>query len=146
MPHPPTLKTLMPPFPYVVDVEASLAQAQDMMSKHVIRHLPVTEGGTIGWVGVLTDRDLHRSHHGLRSNRAQADSRVRDVYVSEAYVVEFTERLDVVLLQMAMRHIGSALVVRQGKLVGIFTAMDACQDFGDYLRAQLPPDPDNESA
>ena len=144
MPHLPTLKTLMTPFPYAIDVEASLAQAQDMMSEHGIRHLPVTEGGQL--VGVLTDRDLHRSHPGLGSAPAPADSRVREVYVSGAYVVEFTERLDVVLLQMAARHIGSALVVRHGKLVGIFTAMDACQGFGDYLRTQLPPDPDNEAA
>lgn len=39
-----------------------------------------------------------------------------------------------------------ALVVRRGKLVRIFTAVDACQGFGDYLRAQLPPSPEGEVA
>jgi len=140
----PTLKTLMTPFPYAVDIEASLAQAQDMMTEHGIRHLPVTGEGQL--VGVLTDRDLHRSRHGLQNRRTQADIRVRDVYVSEAYVVELTERLDVVLLQMATQHIGSALIVRRGKLVGILTTVDVCQGFGEYLRDRLPSRPDDEVA
>ena len=144
MPHLPTLKTLMTPFPYAVDIEASIAQAQDMMNEHAIRHLPVTDGGQL--VGVLTDRDLHRYDPGLGTHRSQANIRVRDIYVSDVYVVELTERLDVVLLQMATRHIGSALVVRRDKLVGIFTAMDACQGFGDYLRTQLTSVPDPDAA
>lgn len=144
MPHLPTLKTLMTPFPYAIDVEASLAQAQDMMTEHAIRHLPVTKSGQL--VGVLTDRDMHRSRHEPGSERAQDDLRVRDVYVCEAYVVDLNERLDTVLLQMATRHIGSALVVRHGKLVGILTAMDACQGFGEYLRLHLPPNPEDDAA
>jgi len=144
MPHLPTLKTLMTPFPYAVDVEASLAQAQDIMTEHAIRHLPVTEDGQL--VGVLTDRDLHRSSNPLGTNRTQSDIPVREVVVSEPYVVELTERLDVVLLQMATRQIGSALVVRRGKLVGIFTAIDACQGFGDYLRTQFTTNSDPEAA
>ncbi len=145
MPHLPTLKTLMTPFPYAIDVEAPLAQAQDIMAKHAIRHLPVTESGQL--VGVLADRDIHRSRYRLGSDDpAQEDIRVRDVYVNEAYVVDFGERPDIVLLQMAARHIGSALVVRHGKLAGIFTAMDACQGFGEYLRIHLPPGPGDEVA
>ncbi len=144
MPHLPTLKTLMTPFPYAVDIEASLAQAQGMMTEHAIRHLPVTEDGHL--VGVLTERDIHHSRHEQGSDRAQDDRRVRDVYVHEAYVVDLAERLDTVLLQMATRHIGSALVVRHGKLAGIFTAMDACQGFGEYLRIHLPPRPEDEAA
>ena len=83
MPHLPTLKTLMTPFPYAVDVEASLAQAQDMMTEHAIRHLPVTEDGQL--VGVLTARDLQCSDDWLESDRTQADipvRPVRNVYIS----------------------------------------------------------------
>jgi len=50
MPHLPTLKTLMTPFPYAIDVEASLAQAQEMMTEHAIRHLPVA---LIGFRGLM---------------------------------------------------------------------------------------------
>ena len=85
----------MTPFPYAVDIEASLTHAQGMMTEYAIRLLPVTEGGQL--VGVLTDRELNRSRHGLGNDSAQTVSRVRDVYVSEAYVVELTEHLDTVL-------------------------------------------------
>jgi acetoin utilization protein AcuB len=144
MSHLPTLKTLMTPFPYAIDIDASLAQAQELMIEHAIRHLPVTQNGQL--VGVVTDRDIHRSCHKRAGERSQEALRVRDVYVDEAYVVDLNERLDTVLLQMATQHIGSALVVRHGKLAGIFTAIDACQGFGDYLRIHLPPTPDDEAA
>jgi acetoin utilization protein AcuB len=141
MQHLPTLKSLMTPFPYAIDVDASLAQAHEMMTEHAIRHLPVTQEGQL--VGVVTDRDIPLH---TRSQLTQDDLRVRDVYVSEPYVVDLNERLDTVLLQMATRHIGSALVVRRGRLAGIFTAIDACRGFGLYLCAHLPPTPDDEAA
>ena len=144
MPHLPTLKSLMTPFPYAIDVDASLAQAQEMMTEHAIRHLPVTQEEQLA--GVVTDRDiLPHLRPELIGKRAPDDLRVRDVYVSAPYVVDLNERLDTVLLQMAERHIGSALVVRRGKLAGIFTAIDACRGFGVYLCAHLPPKPANEA-
>jgi hypothetical protein len=36
------------------------------------------------------------------------------------------------------RHIGSALVTRNGRLVGIFTAADACRILCGHLRALFP--------
>ena len=60
---------------------------------------------------------------------------MRDVFVTDAYVVEGSESLDLVLEQMARKHIGSALVIRDGLLVGILTATDACRLFCDYLRS-----------
>ena len=35
-------------------------------------------------------------------------------------------------------HIGSALVVKGGKLAGIFTMTDACRSFGEFLRSIFP--------
>ena len=68
---------------------------------------------------------------------------VRDACVLDAYVVDVGERLDRVLVDMARRHIGSAVVVKNDKLAGIFTATDACQAFGEFLRELFPePDPD----
>ena len=44
---------------------------------------------------------------------------------------------------MAERHIGSALVTRGGKLVGIFTTTDACRALARVLHEQHPdPGPD----
>lgn len=140
----PTLATVMTPFPYAIDIEASLEQARVMMATHIIRHLPVTEGGAL--VGVLTERDMLRALSARQSLPLVPSCRVRDVCVLEVYVVDLSAPLDTVLLHMADQHIGSALVVKHHKLVGIFTATDACHAFGTYLRAHFPPAPEAERA
>jgi hypothetical protein len=47
---------------------------------------------------------------------------------------------------MARRHIGSAIVMRRGKLAGIFTAVDACRILSEYLDALFPSSGGNAAA
>ena len=61
-------------------------------------------------------------------------------------MVDLNEPLETVLLTMAERHIGSALVTRQGRLAGVFTAVDACRTFGEYIRENFPRPDGDESA
>ena len=61
-----------------------------------------------------------------------------DVFVSEVYVVDGGTPLDTVLEYMASHHIGSALVTKREKLVGIITATDACRLFCEHLRSLHP--------
>jgi acetoin utilization protein AcuB len=135
MKHVPLIKSVMTPFPYSVDIDAGIGDAQAMMAEHDIRHLPVKENGKI--VSVISDRDI-RLRLQSDSQDAKESLRVRDVCVHETYIVELTERLDSVLLHMAHYHIGSALVVKNGKLAGIFTTTDACRCYGVYLRSLFP--------
>ena len=37
----------MPPFPYAIDIDAPLTEAQALMTEHAIRHLPVTQNGEL---------------------------------------------------------------------------------------------------
>jgi CBS domain-containing protein len=135
--HMPAIKSVMTPFPYSVELDASVRMAQARMAEHGIRHLPVVDhNGDL--VGVLTDRDLKR---GLDPNVGLPDRDellVRDVCVLDAYIVDLNTPLDTVLVEMADRHIGSTLVVHHGRLAGIFTATDACRAFGDVLRSRFP--------
>ncbi len=132
----PLLTTLMTPFPHSVDLDASFDEASNLMAHHNVRHLPVTHDNVV--VGVITDRDM-TSAINLHSSPASADSlSVRDLYMSNPYTVSVDEPLDNVLLTMAERHIGSAIVTKAGKLVGMFTSVDACRSFGEYLRSQHP--------
>ena len=39
---------------------------------------------------------------------------------------------------MAEQRMGSALVVRRGKLVGVFTVTDACRLLAAWLRERFP--------
>ena len=138
----PTLKTTMTPFPYSVDLGASFDEASQLMGHHNVRHLPVTDNHNV--VGVITDRDMTSAMH-VRSKSGDAGVlNVKDLYIADPYVVSVDEPLDNVLLTMAERHIGSAIVTKAGKLVGMFTSVDACRSFGEYLREHSPrPSDDN---
>ena len=133
MTHMPTTNSVMTPFPYVVQEDDSLLLARELMVRHEIRHLPVKRGDRL--VGVLTDRDVKRSLDPDLGLPPRNELFVRDVFEPQAYVVDAGEPLDLVLEYMADHHIGSALVTRHDRLVGIFTATDACRVFCQHLRS-----------
>jgi acetoin utilization protein AcuB len=132
----PVLKTAMTPFPYSVDLNASFAEASELMGEHNVHHLPVTRDHEV--VGVITDRDLASATHLQTQSSDSSSLTVRDLHIAEPYIVNLDEPLANVLLTMAKRHIDSAIVTRAGKLVGMFTTVDACRSFGEYLRAHFP--------
>ena len=78
-------------------------------------------------------RDIGLVENAVRGSRKSESLQVSDACVLDAYVVDLSSRLDRVLAEMADRHIGSALVVKHGKLAGIFTTSDACHHFGRFL-------------
>ena len=136
MDHIPAVASVMTPFPYSVDVGDSVRHARGLMVEHEVRHLPVVDGHTL--VGVLSDRDVKRALDPEVGLPPQDELFVRDVYVSEPYAVDGSTRLDHVLEYMVTHHVGSALVTKHGRLVGIFTATDACQVYCEHLRTLFP--------
>ena len=53
--------------------------------------------------------------------------------VKDCYIVDLATPLAAVVRHMAAQRIGSAVMIRRGKLAGVFTANDACRAFADYL-------------
>lgn len=133
----PLVKSVMTPFPWFVDITDRLSRAQEMMAQHAIRHLPVTREGRL--VGVVHERDIRLLLSATSETGDQQRLRVEDIYARDVYVVGLLEPLDRVLLTMAERHLDLALVVKGGKLAGIFTVTDACRSFGEFLRRLFPP-------
>jgi acetoin utilization protein AcuB len=133
----PQILAYMTPFPFSIDVDAPLAEAHAFLRERHIRHLPVTERGEL--VGVLTDRDIKLALGPDLGSPPEREMAVRDVFQPEAYVVDAGAQLLKVAATMAERHLGSALVTRGGKLVGIFTTTDACRALARVLR-ELHPD------
>lgn len=133
----PQIKNFMTPFPYSISEAAPLSEAQAFMRSKKIRHLPVTQDGTP--VGVISDRDIKLVLGPDFAYPNPDELTVYQVMIKEAYAVDLATRVDKVLAHMAKHHIGSALVTRKGKLVGVFTAMDACQAFCNYLRDEHGP-------
>jgi acetoin utilization protein AcuB len=129
----PPIESVMTPFALSVDIDDPVRVAEDLMTDHEVRHLAVTDSGTL--VGVVSDRDI-----AFTSNTAEADLRDRlrvcDVCSLDVYSVEREERLDSVLMEMAERRIGSAIVTDGGKIAGVFTATDACRSFAEFLRSR----------
>lgn len=139
----PRVKSVMTPFPYSIDVDQGVNAARDLMWEHEIRHLPVTDAGSL--VGIVSERDV-----GLvlaaRPNDDPVDVNVRETYTPDPFVVDLESPLDGVLSHMADHQLGSALVTRHEKLVGIFTATDACRAFAEQLRDWFPSPPGDEAA
>ncbi|MFQ5527750.1 MAG: HPP family protein [Thermoanaerobaculia bacterium] len=130
----PNVKSVMTPFPYSVETDRPLSEALEMMATHDFRHLPVVESGEL--VGVLSERLV--GPFVARPSASEGDLLVRDAPMAEAYVAGLDEPLDNVVVAMAERHLGSAVVVKNGRVAGIFTSTDACRYLAKVLRSEFP--------
>jgi acetoin utilization protein AcuB len=143
--HMPTIKVAMTPFPFFVDIDASIEEARAIMRENEIHHLPVTEDGAL--VGVLSARDVRLLELSRRSQGGGLGT-VRDACVRDVYVVDVDTPLDEVLLALAEAHGGAALVVMKShaKLAGILTTSDVCRLLADLLRQRFPTPPEGDAA
>jgi acetoin utilization protein AcuB len=137
MKHNPQVVAFMTPFPYSIDVDAPLEDAHRLMREHGFRHLPVISDRQI--VGVLTDRDIKLVLGPDFGCPGEQTLRVRDAYVERACVVPASTSVARVARVMAENHIGSAIVTKHDKLVGIFTVTDACRALAEVLEGQSEP-------
>jgi len=127
----PQVIAFMTPFPYSIDVDAPLEEAHALMREHRFHHVPVTSNGAI--VGVITDRDIKLILGPDCGSPDETQLTVRDAYVEKPCVVPASMPGARVARIMAEGHIGSAIVTKHDKLVGIFTVTDACRALADVL-------------
>lgn len=128
----PTVLSVMTPFPYAIEANATLADARAMMDQHEIRHLPVLRDGALA--GVLSERDLSLFTDVLADDRPGLVMLVWTVCAREPYVADIHTPLCEVADRMADLRIGSALVTKNGKLAGILTVTDVCRCLAGLLR------------
>lgn len=105
----------------VISPQRSLAEASRLMRAHSIRHLPVVQRDKV--VGVLSQRDVYLIE--TLSNTDPEEIRVEEAMTRESLLVDPEEPLHAVSRKMANLEVGSAVVVRDGKLLGLFTVTDA---------------------
>jgi len=127
----PQVIAFMTPFPHSIDVDAPLEDAHKLMRGRRFRHLPVISGGEI--VGVLTDRDIKLVLGPDFGSPDERELTVRDAYVERACIVPASTPVAKVARVMAQNRIGSAIVTKHGKLVGIFTVTDACRALAEII-------------
>ena len=129
----PTIQHHMTAAPHSVGSEQTISRAASMMSEFHIRHLPVLHGGRL--LGILTDRDIKL----IESFRDVDPTKitVAEAMTEEPYTVNPDTPLDEVVRTMASKKYGSAVVVQNHKVVGIFTTVDACSTLAELLSTRL---------
>jgi acetoin utilization protein AcuB len=107
--------------PVTIPADLSLADARLRMFDHGIRHLPVIDQGHV--VGIVSERDLAMvtGIPGVDANRVM----VSEAMVPHPYIVASDMPLIEVCSTMLERKLGSAVIMDEGKLKGIFSVVDA---------------------
>lgn len=126
----PTIQEFMTAVPVCIESTAPITRAQEVLREHGIRHLPVLGAGG-AFVGLVTDRDLKLV---LSMTMQAAEVAVTEVMRSNVLTVEPTASLEEVVSEMAEGKHGSAVVVKNRKVIGIFTTVDACRALATVLR------------
>jgi acetoin utilization protein AcuB len=129
----PTIQKYMTTTPHSIGVEQTLSVAHTMMREHKIRHLPVLHGGKL--LGILTERDLRlvESLAGVDPTKVK----VEDAMSTVVYSVSPETPLDEVVGTMGEHKYGSAVVMQNEKVVGIFTTVDVCRALAELLHTRL---------
>jgi acetoin utilization protein AcuB len=125
----PNVRQYMTPSPCTIGPSRSLALARTIMLEHEVRHLPVLDGGAI--VGVLSERDLFlvESLPGVSPSSVRVD----EAMVANPYTVSPDTPVADAAETMIERKIGSALVVDDSHVIGVFTTIDALRALSDLL-------------
>lgn len=131
-PIPPVSK-YMTTNPHTVRPSLTLAEAMQLMREHQIRHLPVLDGGQL--VGMLSERDIRiiESFKGVDPTKTL----VEDAMEQQVYAVRPGAPLDEVVSEMASKKYGSAVVMQNLNVVGIFTVVDALNAISELLHTRL---------
>ncbi|PCC68380.1 CBS domain-containing protein [Nannocystis exedens] len=109
--------------PSVIDGGLNLVDTYTRMFQLQVRHLPVYSQGHL--VGIVSDRDIGHilAVQGLDPQHTTIES----VCTPDPYVCDPDSPLAGVVADMSERKIGAAIVMRDGRLEGIFTVVDALE-------------------
>ena len=128
----PPVNRFMTTSPRVIPPESTLAAALALMHRESIRHLPVMRGDEM--VGIVSDRDLCECKAVPHFDPDLVT--VEEIMQKDVLVVAPQATIADVAEQMVARKAGSAVVADHGKIVGIFTTVDALRSLSTILRRE----------
>jgi acetoin utilization protein AcuB len=129
----PPISKYMTTTPRTAAASVTLAEAAQMMTASGIRHLPVVEGERL--LGVISERDIQ-----FVDAFPDVDPKkltVGEAMIEKPYSVGPDVGLDEVAATMAEQKYGSAVIVQNGHVVGVFTTVDACRALSELLSTRL---------
>lgn len=129
----PPIQKYMTTQPHTIGHEQTIEHAKKMMHDLRIRHLPVLKGGQL--VGLLSDRDINLVLSFEAPEAAQMQ--VIEACTDKPYTTTPNTPINEVVSHMAEKRIGSAVITDNGKVVGIFTEVDAMRALAELLETRL---------
>jgi len=128
----PSIDQFMTRSPHTIGHDQTLAAAHRLMREHSIRHLPVLDAGKL--VGVLSLRDLHFIE--TLKDIDQEQVQVSEAMSQDVYTIGPRSSVRKVAAEMAEHKYGCVVAIDKGRVVGIFTVVDALEALSSLLEAQ----------
>lgn len=126
----PSIELYMTVSPHTIGQHQPLSDARELMRTLQIRHLPVLDGQKL--VGLVSQRDL-----ASFGDAEPTGIEVRVAMRTPVYSVSPKDTVREVAMHMAAHRYGSAVVVEDGQVIGIFTAVDGLVGFSLLLKQLL---------
>ena len=131
-----TIREIMKRGPWTIQDTDTLGNAQQAMTHHRIRHLPVLSDGEL--VGMLSERDLlaARAHSDPDDHWWKLPVRLA---MKPAETIDASDSIDVVATRMGNAKVGALAVVEGGKLAGVVSVIDILLAHTVSQRIAAPP-------
>ena len=129
-----------------IDKDADIAQAQEKMSKHRFRHLPVVDEDN-RLIGIVTDRDIRSAmpsrylpeEGGKEEMKQFLGIKINDIMSKDPVTVSPLDTIQDALLLMQKKHFGALPVVdEERRLKGIISVRDLLSEFINVLGIEEP--------
>ena len=122
-----------------VDQEATIFDAQELLAKNKIRHLPIIDKGR-RLIGIITDRDIRSAlpyksfiEHGSEKERV-SQFKVKDIMTKDPISISPADTIQDALLLIQNSKVGAQPVVDDDhKLKGIISVRDLLRAFINVL-------------
>jgi acetoin utilization protein AcuB len=125
----PTVAQFMTSSVHTIGSDQPLSHAHEMMNRYRIRHLPVLDQGEL--MGIVSQRDLYFVES--LGDTPPAEIRVEEAMTQDVFEAAPDTPLAEVASTMIKRKLGSAVVTRGGKVVGVFSIIDGLKALVKYL-------------
>lgn len=125
----PAIQDYATPLPMTADESMGVLTADDLISRHKIRHLPVMREEEL--IGVVSDKEIAVA----LAFPGPGELTLHDIFSKRPYTVRAETPLDDVLFEMEQHKHSCAIVVDdRGRPLAIFTDSDALRGYRELLR------------
>jgi acetoin utilization protein AcuB len=117
--------------PHTIGNDQALERARQVMNQYRIRHLPVLAGGRL--VGLVSQRDVYFVE-ALDIQGDKSEITVDEAMSRDVFEVGVSTPVARVVETMVRKKLGCAVVTDGGRVVGVFSTIDAMSLLLRYVR------------